>query len=133
MSSAFILSLPEGNIKFAGFPRGGDEYSHPAFEITLPNRPPIYGEWKTKFAANGNDFDVEIVSFGYSDAYNLGNPHPDARLPYSEQDVRTVERLVRDLFATPEARAGVPPFGTPKAVFLGAVTFRSEWIRQRTV
>jgi hypothetical protein len=114
---------------FAGSVRGVDEVGHFAFEVHLPSSTPFYGEYRPKRAPNGNDFDIEIVSFGFVYRDNLGNAMPTARRQFTEQQRRIVECLVKGLFADPEARKGKPIFCSQKARFLGGVYFLPRWIR----
>ena len=65
MNSLPTLNLPTGKIGFASMIRGSDEEPRDAFRVELPDRPTMFGEWRAKFADNGNDFNVEIVGFGY--------------------------------------------------------------------
>ena len=61
MNSLPTLNLPTGKIGFASMIRGWDEEPRDAFRVELPDRPTMFGEWRAKFADNGNDFNVEIV------------------------------------------------------------------------
>jgi hypothetical protein len=89
----------------------------------------FYGEYRPKWAANQTDFDIEIVSFGFVDRDNIGNPVPTARQQFSGEQRKVVESLVKALIADPEARKGKPIFCSQKARFLGAVYFLPGWIR----
>lgn len=114
---------------FAGSVRGVDEVGHHAFEVHLALSPEVYGEYRPKWAANKNDFDIEIVSFGFVDSKNPGNPSPTARRQFTDQQRKIVESLVKALFANPEARKGKPIFSSQKGCFLGGVHFLPGWIR----
>jgi hypothetical protein len=124
------LDLPAGKIRFAGGVRGVDEAGHDAFELSLSGAPALYGEWRPIFSENGNNFNVEIVNFGYTSRDNLGNPHPDARRKFSAHDVSSIRGLIEALFASEEARARVAPFSSKKNPrgYLGRVIFRPGWI-----
>jgi hypothetical protein len=128
MSSRVSVSLPIGKIVFDGVVRGGDEEGHCVFKVELPNRRVIYGEWKPVFIKNGNEFNVEIVCVGYASKFNVGNPHPRARLYFSPAEISNMEYLIQALFANSEARMQVAPFRSTKGVFLGGISFMPGWI-----
>lgn len=131
MGSLLTLNFPTGNIGFASSVRGWDEEPRDAFRIELPNRPIMYGEWRTKFAdVDRDDFNIEIVSVGYVKKGHLGSSIPIHRKKFSASEQLAVEELIRALFADPNAKAGVAPFSTKKARFLGGVNFAPGWILQ---
>ncbi len=122
------VASPEGTIAFGGPVRGSDELGHDSFRVQLLNRPVLYGEWRPIFKENGNDFNVEVVSFGYGSESNLGNPHPQARNRFSAAEQQSIERLFRSLVANLPARHGISPFSSTKGRFLGGVSFAQGWI-----
>ena len=87
----------------------------------------MYGEWRPKWAGNGNDFDIDILSFGYGDQRNVGNPHPHARTNFSYAEKLVVMGLIRHLFNN-ERPIGIAPFTSRKARYLGHVFFATGWI-----
>jgi hypothetical protein len=121
------LNSPHGKVAFQGTVRCDDEGVN-EFRVDLPERNPMYGEWRPKFAPNGNDFDVEIPTFGYGSKHNVRNPHPGARVRFTAQEQLAVEQLVRALFADEHRRIGIPPFTSKKARFLGGVSFLPGWV-----
>jgi hypothetical protein len=128
MSSLVTLNLPNGKIGFKSTVLGWDEEPRDAFRIELSARPTMYGEWRAKFASNENDFDVEIVSFGYKSVRHLGSMLPVHRTEFSASEQSAIEELIRSLFADQTARAVIVPFSSKTAHFLGAVTFAPGWI-----
>ena len=122
------INLEGGNIRFAGFARGSDEAGHDTFEIQVPSRSALYGEFRPSFADNHNDFEIEIVSFGFLDQKNIGNTHPGSRQRFSAMEQDLIERLTTALFADPESRNGITPFTSKKGHFLGQVHFTPGWI-----
>jgi hypothetical protein len=125
-----LINFPNGAAGFAGFPRGVDDRGHFAFELRLPSHPGLYGEYRPKFAENGNDYDVEIVNFGFVSRNNLGNPNVGARLRFSSQQREVIEDLIVALVSNPEAREGIPPFSSAKSHFLGRIHFLPGWINE---
>jgi hypothetical protein len=123
-----LMNFEHGEAGFAGPIRGGDEALHFVFELRLPSFPALYGEWRPKFEVNGNDFGVEIVSFGYVYRANVANPHPGARRRFSVEQQSIIQRLITALFSSAEAREGIAPFSSKKATFLGGVRFSPGWI-----
>jgi len=69
-----VVQTGDGKIRFGGFERGPDELPRDTFAVQLPGRILMYGEWAQKFASNGNDFDVEIISFGFPPLYSVAGP-----------------------------------------------------------
>jgi len=123
-----LINFEDGSARLAGTIRGGDEAGHFAFELRLDSLPALYGEWRPKFEANGNEFDVEIVSFGYLILENVSNPNPGARRKFSAEQIKVIQRLIATLFSSAEARKGTPPFTSKKGHFLGGVLFLPGWI-----
>jgi hypothetical protein len=128
MSSLVTLNLPNGKIGFKSTVLGWDEEPRDAFRIELPDRPIVYGEWRSKFADNENDFDVEILSVGYLNVRHMGSALLVHRKKFSASEQSAVEQLIRALFADQTAIAGMVPFTSKKGRFLGAVIFVAGWI-----
>ena len=104
MNSLVTLNFPTGKIGFGRTVRGWDEEPRNAFRVELPDRPMMYGEWRTKFADNGNDFDVEIIGFGYLRESHLGSAYPPHRKKFSAPERGVLEEMIRALFADKSAR-----------------------------
>ena len=133
MSSRKTLELPAGKIRFAGSVRGVDDAGHDAFELSVSGSQALYGEWTEIYSENGYDFEIEIVSFGYTYIENLGNTHPGARQKFGAHDVNSIRGLIEALFASEEARTGVPAFTSKDARYLGRVIFRPGWVRKELI
>ena len=66
VSDYFVtLSLDGGKIRFGESGRAWDERGHDMVVVQLPSQPLMFGEWRPRWAANQNDFDVDIVTFGF--------------------------------------------------------------------
>ena len=127
MNPFSTLDFAHGKIAFQGTVRCDDE-GVAEFRVELPGRKPMYGEWRPKFAEDGNDFDVEITTFGYGSKHNVRNPHPDARVRFTAQEQVAVQQLIRALFADESRRAEISLFKAKGARFLGGVSFLPSWI-----
>lgn len=94
----------------------------------MPNQPLVYGEWRPKWAKNGNDFDIEILDFGLFDASMAGASEANHQV-YALRDSPVIEGLIRKLFASVEARSRISPFSSSKGRFRGGIEFLPGWIR----
>jgi len=123
-----VLNIGRAKIRFGGASgRPWDERHHDLFAAQLPDQPLVYGEWRQKWAKNGNDFDVEIIDFGLLDA-NMAGPDGNHQV-YATRDIAVIEDLVRTLFSSVEARSRIWPFSSEKGRFLGHIEFCAGWIR----
>jgi hypothetical protein len=123
-----VLNIGRAKMRFGGASgRPWDEQNHELFAVQLPDQPLVYGEWRQKWAKNGNDFDIEIIDFGLLDA-NMAGPDGNHQV-YAPRDNAVVEDLVRRLFSSVEARSGIWPFSSRKGRFLGRIEFLAGWIR----
>jgi hypothetical protein len=122
------VTVGGAKIRFAAVGRTADERNHKIYETELPDRPLLYGEWRARYARNGNDFDIEILDFGLIDPCDFGIPSPLRRLKLDRRERSSVQELVVALFASEEARNRQWPFCSSKGRFLGQVFFASNWI-----
>jgi hypothetical protein len=65
----------EGRVRFAGGIRGWDERGHDAYAVDVDGKV-MYGEIARTFLPNQNDFNIQIVSFGYGVREHVGMPRP---------------------------------------------------------
>ena len=131
VSDYFVtLSLGGGKICFGESGRAWDERGHDMEVVQLPSQSLMFAEWRPRWAANQNDFDVDIVTFGFPRAFIVGSPDPKNRRTVTTSERLTIEELVRALFANAEAKAGVSPFTSRKGKFLGHVHFLPGWVRK---
>jgi hypothetical protein len=127
-----VLRTDTGEIAFGYHGRHWHD-SKPSLELLvakLLKSPTIYGEWRCCFEANHEDFNVEIVSFGYTNP-DLVSDRPSVTLVFTRAERGAVESLIRELFSTPEVIASQFPFNSSRARFLGTLRFRRGWIRTR--
>lgn len=126
------MKFKEGKAKFNGGIRGGDERRHETYAVDIDGHT-AYGEISKAYLPNHNDYDIEVVSFGYGMEENVGNPHPNARGTYTEADLKVVKSLVEQL-----VMAGLNFEDRPSALresakshFQGRVVFRKGWANVR--
>lgn len=65
----------EGRVRFAGGIRGWDERGHDTYAVDVDGKV-MYGEIARTFLADQNDFNIQIVSFGYGVREHVGMPRP---------------------------------------------------------
>lgn len=69
------ITFEQGRARFAGGIRGWDEVGHETFAVELDGQT-LYGEVKAVFLSDGNNFNIEIVSFGYFAKGDVAMPRP---------------------------------------------------------
>lgn len=123
------VSFPEGRARFSGGIRGWDEAGHDTFAVEVAGRE-WFGEIGNVFLDNGNDFNIEIVSFGYADKSSVGMPRPClGSTSFNEDELKTVRALVLRLVKAGlelEPRPAVL-LEYPDSRFQGNVLFRDGW------
>ncbi len=114
----------------AGSVRGDDLYAHDVFKIIGTDGGPIYGEYLYSFLENGNDFNIEIDQFGFSEARYIGSADPKKRQSFSAEEAATAELLIRSFFLS-RPKIYTNQLGQA-ARFMGGVTFRPNWIFEKS-
>lgn len=122
------IDLPEGKARFSGTKRGWDELGHKTFALDIDGRE-YYGELERAYLPNENDYNVEVSSFGYARAEDVGMPDPRARAAFSEAQIGRIQSLALGLIAAgcamPDPPAILDQTGTAR--FMGEVTFKQDW------
>lgn len=125
--------LPEGRARFSGEIRGWDERGYFTFAVELEGEV-VYGGIDCAFLSNHNDYNIQVVSFGYGMRENVGILNEDGTLPnaqgiFPSTYLQRVQSLVVQL-----VRAGLqfkvrPSILTeyPMAHFQGKVIFPAGW------
>ena len=128
--------FPEGRARFVGGIRGWDERGHYVYAVELQGRV-VYGEIVRTFLANHNDYNIEVVSFGYGMEENVGIPEPTSRGAYTRAELETVRSLIVQLIRAGQHFDDKPVLLVeyPDAHFQGKIVFREGWtnLRQETV
>lgn len=123
-----VVEAAAGKVRFGGVERGTDEIPREVFAAQLTGRPVMYGEWRQKFAANGNDFNVEIVSFGYPPLYSVAGEA--GKESFTGTEMAAIEELVAALFASADAKNQLAAFSPHRrGAFLGSIRFVPGWIK----
>lgn len=122
----------EGRARFVGGIRGGDECRHEVYALEFQGRV-IYGEISHAFLPNDNDYNIEVVSFGYGMEENVGNPHPRARGAYTEGELDIIRSLIVRLIRAGHTFEERPLLlmETAKSHFMGKIIFRDAWTNRR--
>ena len=123
------VRFPEGRARFSGGIRGWDEAGHDTFAVEIAGRE-WFGEIDNVFLDNGNDFNIEVVSFGYADRSSVGMPRPClGSTTFDVGELKTIQSLILQL-----VKAGLEfeprPFVLsehPDSHFQGKVLFRDGW------
>jgi hypothetical protein len=128
MEPAFTVTLPTGRAAFESMIRGWNEEPRHAFSVELAGQQTLYGIWRPVFAENGNDFDVEIVGFGWASRYSIGHPNQITRTKLSSAQFISVRELIISLFESIYARREIVPFSSKVAKFLDGIEFQKDWV-----
>jgi hypothetical protein len=125
--------FPEGRVRFSGEIRGWDERGHDTFAVEIDGQV-VFGEIDNVFLANHNDFNVQVVSFGYGMRENVGilndgSPGRHAQGRFPPAYLQRVQSLVVQLLRAGlhfEVRPGVLT-EFPNAHFQGNAIFPEGW------
>ena len=121
--------LPSGRARFNGLVRGAEQSGHDSFAVDCDGEV-LFGELQRVFLANGNDFTIEVVAFGYRQASHLGLPVQGRARAFSATGALRLQQVIAELIA-----AGAGWEQRPRllmehagARFLGGVSFRPGWL-----
>jgi hypothetical protein len=122
------ISLPEGRARFSGGIRGWDEIGHETFAVEVDGQE-LFGEIVAIFLENNNNYNLEVVSFGYRKDNDVGLSM-NACTPLTERQAQRIVSLVRELVAV-VSKIDSPPsiLHGAKKLFLGGLTFKDGWFR----
>lgn len=124
------LQFPEGRARFSGGVRGiMDEQGHETFAVEVDGEE-YFGEIQNAFLPNGNDYNIEVVSFGYGRDGDIGMPMQGRTCRvFTAAQASTIQSLTVQLIAAGIQFSGRPSLlrEYPDAHFMGHVTFRKRW------
>ncbi|MCC4598268.1 hypothetical protein LL969_21900 [Xanthomonas campestris pv. phormiicola] len=122
------VQLPEGRARFSGLVRGVDELGHETFAVEIGGNE-FFGEIDRAFLPNDNDYNIEVMSFGYGSEKCLGMPMHGACQIFSKAEIGTIQTLIVQLIAAGTHFADRPSVLTeyPSARFMGQVSFKNGW------
>lgn len=119
----------EGQACFSGGIRGWDELGHQTFTVRLDGSE-YFGEIKKAWLPNEQDFNLEVLSFGYGMKLNVGIPITSQSVPaFSPETLQRVMSLVVQLVLL-TAHSEDKPFvmsEDSESHFMGQVFFREGW------
>lgn len=124
------LQFPEGRARFSGGVRGiMDEQGHETFAVEVDDEE-YFGEVRDAFLPNGNDYNIEIVSFGYGRDGDIGMPMLGTCRIFTAAEAATIQKLITQLIAAGLHYSNRPSVLNeyPDAHFMGQVLFRDGWI-----
>lgn len=122
------VQFPEGRARFSGLVRGVDELGHETFAVEVDGKE-FFGEIQSAFLPNNNDYNIEVVSFGYGSKIHLGMPMHDGCQIFSQSQIGAIRTLIVQLIAAGTQSSDRPSLLTEysSAHFMGAVNFRNGW------
>lgn len=123
------VQFPEGRARFSGGVRGiVDEQRHETFAVEVGGNE-YFGEIRRAFLPNDNDYNIEVVAFGYGDDGNVGMPMLGTCRIFTAAEISAIEALIVQLVAAgtlfPDRPALLKEY--PNAHFMGKVVFRDGW------
>ena len=123
------VDLPEGRARFSGGGRAWDEKVHDIFGVDVEGRE-YFGEIRPAFLPNNNDYNIEVLSFGYGSNTSVGMPMLESCQTFTMAQATIVEALVTQLIDAGTRFVDRPPVLAefPHAHFMGKVIFRDGWV-----
>lgn len=128
------VEFSQGRARFAGGTRGWDERGYETFSVEVGGIS-YYGEIRRSFLSNDNDFNIEIVSFGYGDPIYAGAPiEVGISKPFTSHEIKAIQDLTLELVHAGLAFENRPSFleEHSDARFMGEVSFRRGWALEST-
>jgi hypothetical protein len=123
------VQFPEGRARFSGGVRGiMDEKGHETFAVEVDGVE-WFGEIDQKFLPNNNDFNVEVISFGYPTDGYIGMPMLGTCQIFTPAQIEMIQKLIMQLVDAGTRFEDKPSMlhEYPNARFMGEVFFRDGW------
>jgi hypothetical protein len=123
------VQFPEGRARFSGGVRGiMDEQGHETFAVEVDGVE-WFGEIERKFLANNNDFNIEVISFGYPTTGYIGMPMLGVCQIFTPVQIELIQKLIIQLVHAGRRFEDRPVLLNeyPNAHFMGEVFFRDGW------
>ncbi len=120
------IDLPEGRARFSGIQRGWDEQGRVTFGLEIDGAE-RYGQLDQVFRDNGNDYDIEVITFGFGRPEDVGMP--GAQVAVTGDLLLRIESLVIGLVQAARRLERPPNILVEGATssFMGNVLFRAGW------
>ncbi|WP_090052631.1 hypothetical protein [Luteibacter sp. 329MFSha] len=123
------IEFPQGRVRYAGGRRGRDEPPMETFAIELYDRV-YYGEICESLLADGNRYNLMIVSFGWTKHEWRGiEPNPRDCATFTPRELEKVQALLCQAVQVWRGLDDRPPFLTEyfESRFMGEVIFQDGW------
>ena len=123
------INFPQGRVRYAGGRRGRDEPPIQTFAVELHGCV-YYGEIASLFLADGNRYNLEIVSFGWKKHEWFGTePDPRYCAIFTENELAQVQWLLCQTIPVWRGLEDRPSSLTEyfEARFMGDLLFREGW------
>ncbi|MEH6417185.1 hypothetical protein [Pseudomonas sp. CGJS7] len=122
------VQFPQGRARFSGGVRGADEQGHETFAVEVDGEE-RFGEIVRAFLPNNNDFNIEVLSFGYALDRDIGAPMIGACRVFSAAQIADVHALIVQLIAAGARWDDRPALlmEYPTARFMGETLFADGW------
>lgn len=129
------LDFPEGRIRYAGGRRGRDEPPITTFSVELSGKT-YFGEFRRCFLPDGNNYDIEVISFGWRQHDWPGTePHPKYCAAFTPEEIGHVQSLICQAVTVWRSLKDRPSIVREysDSRFSGEVAFRDGWALVRDV
>jgi hypothetical protein len=120
------LEFPQGRASYSGSVRCSDGGTE-SFCTQIERSPPLYGSWQSQFI-NQNDFDIDILRYGYSNKLNIDSTNLKYRVKLNDQDIYSVKELIIYLFEYISKNKFTIPFNLRNASFTGKINFMEDCV-----
>lgn len=127
------VQFPEGRARFSGGIRGiDDEQRHETFAVEV-NGTEYFGEIQRAYLPNNNDYNIEVLSFGYGSDKYVGLPMLGACEVFIPTEIKIIHALITELVVAGMHFEDKPSLliEYPSAHFLGQVIFANGWVLAR--
>lgn len=123
------VQFPEGRARFSGGGRAWDDRHHFTFSVDV-NGYEYFGEIEQKFLPNNNDYNIEVLWFGYGSNTSVGMPMLGSCQKFTLAEIETIRTLIVQLIDAGARFSERPSILTefPDAHFMGEVNFRDGWV-----
>jgi len=123
------VSFEQGRARFSGGIRGADERGHETFAIEIDGTE-YFGEINMSFLQNGNDYNLEIISFGHYDQGYVGSEFCDIRKKFSKKEIENIKSTIDNLIKYYSNLEKKPYIMTEydNSHFAGDIIYRNGWI-----
>jgi len=123
------IEFPQGRVRYAGGKRGRDEPPIETFAVEIHGWV-YYGQVLTVFLSAQNNYNLEVVSFGWLKHDWLGvEPDPEYCASFTLNELSEVQSLVCHAVSTWRNLEDRPAilYESAQTHFMGEISFRDGW------